>query len=54
MLSVELGHLADRLDAAKQSKNVSTLARRWSSSIRDAIWNSTVSILRHYGMVDLS
>ncbi|KAI0092796.1 Six-hairpin glycosidase-like protein [Irpex rosettiformis] len=42
MLSVELGHLADILDSAKQGKNISTLARQWSSSIHNAIWNSTV------------
>lgn len=42
MLSVELGHLADILDAAKQSKNVSSLARQWSSRIHNAIWNTTV------------
>ena len=43
MLSVELGHLADILDSAKQARNVSSAAREWSSSISDAIWNSTVS-----------
>ncbi|KAI0700704.1 Six-hairpin glycosidase-like protein [Cytidiella melzeri] len=42
MLSVELGHLADILDSAKQSKNVSTLARQWSSRIHDAIWDTTL------------
>lgn len=52
MLSVELGHLADILDSAKQSKNVSTSARQWSLSIRDAIWNSTVSLSRYNGVID--
>ncbi|KAI0346760.1 hypothetical protein BDW22DRAFT_1480505 [Trametopsis cervina] len=42
MLSVELGHLADILDSARQAKNISTLAKQWSSRIHDAIWNSTV------------
>lgn len=44
MLSVELGHLADILDAAHQRKNISTLARQWSSRIHDAIWNTTVRL----------
>lgn len=43
MLSVELAHLADLLDSAGQSKNVSDLARNYSSVIHDAIWNTTVS-----------
>lgn len=42
MLSVELGHLADILDSAKQTKNVSSLARTWSTRISDAVWNTTV------------
>ena len=42
MLSVELGHLADILDSAKQAKNVSSLARTWSARISDAVWNTTV------------
>ncbi len=42
MLSVELSHLADVLDSAKQAKNVSQLARQYSSSIHDAIWNTTL------------
>lgn len=44
MLSVELGHLADILDSARQAKNVSTLAKQWSSRIHDAIWKSTVRV----------
>ena len=44
MLSVELTHLADVLDAAKQAKNISTLARKYSSTITNAIWDTTVSI----------
>jgi meiotically up-regulated gene 157 (Mug157) protein len=42
MLSVELTNLADILDAAGQSKNVSDLAREWSGRIGTAIMNSTV------------
>lgn len=43
MLSVELGHLADILDAAGQSKNISTKAKQLSARIHAAIWNTTVS-----------
>ncbi|CUA76677.1 Meiotically up-regulated gene 157 protein [Schizosaccharomyces pombe 972h-] [Rhizoctonia solani] len=43
MLSVELTHLADTLDSMARLKNVSDSARKWSSRIRDAIWNHTVS-----------
>lgn len=43
MLSVELSHLADVLDAAGQGKNISQSARDWSSKVHDAIWNTTVS-----------
>jgi hypothetical protein len=42
MLSVELTNLADILDAARQSKNVSDSARRLSSRIKHAVMNSTV------------
>lgn len=42
MLSVELSHLADVLDDAKQGKNVSQLARQYSKRIHDAIWDTTV------------
>lgn len=42
MLSVELNHLADILEAAKQSKNVSDSARAWSNKIRKAIMHTTV------------
>ncbi|KAJ8523499.1 hypothetical protein ONZ45_g18 [Pleurotus djamor] len=42
MLSVELGHLADVLDDAKQARNVSRLAKQWSKTIHDAIWDTTV------------
>lgn len=47
MLSVELGHLADVLDQAKQSRNISRLARQWSQTIHDAIWDTTVNCLQH-------
>ncbi|KAL0949606.1 hypothetical protein HGRIS_009652 [Hohenbuehelia grisea] len=42
MLSVELAHLADVLDDARQAKNVSRFARQWSRTIHDAILNSTI------------
>ncbi|KAF8592528.1 glycoside hydrolase family 125 protein [Ramaria rubella] len=42
MLSVELTHLADVLDAVKQSQNVSTKARQLSKRISDAIWSTTL------------
>jgi hypothetical protein len=42
MLSVELTHLADMLDAAKQRQDVSEKARQLSKRISDAIWNTTV------------
>jgi uncharacterized protein len=45
MLSVELTYLADILDAAGQSNNVSNLAREWSSRIKTAIIEHTV---RHF------
>lgn len=46
MLTVELGYLADMLDATKQAKNVSQLARHYKSVITNAIWNTTVSAIR--------
>ncbi|OBZ76201.1 hypothetical protein A0H81_03588 [Grifola frondosa] len=42
MLSVELDNLADILDSAKQARNISQLARQYSSTIRNAVWNSTL------------
>ncbi|KAI9001183.1 Six-hairpin glycosidase-like protein [Trametes punicea] len=42
MLSVELTHLAEILDATKQAKNVSQLARKYSSTITNAIWETTL------------
>lgn len=42
MLSVELTHLADILDSAKQAKNISQLARKYSFTIENAIWETTV------------
>ncbi|KAI0301771.1 Six-hairpin glycosidase-like protein [Multifurca ochricompacta] len=42
MLSVELTHLADMLDKVGQLKNVSMLARQYSSTISKAIWDTTV------------
>ncbi|KAI0829436.1 Six-hairpin glycosidase-like protein [Trametes gibbosa] len=42
MLSVELTHLADILDSAKQAKNISQLARKYSFTIENAIWETTI------------
>jgi hypothetical protein len=42
MLSVELTHLADVLDAVKQRPDVSANARQLSKRISAAIWNTTV------------
>ncbi|RDB23260.1 hypothetical protein Hypma_009548 [Hypsizygus marmoreus] len=42
MLSVELKHLADVLDATNQLQDVSRGARVWSARIHDAIWKTTV------------
>lgn len=42
MLSVELNHIADVLDATHQAQNVSQLARQYSSTISKAIWEHTV------------
>ena len=45
MLSVELTHLADMLDAAGQYSNISTLARNISARVSDAVWSTTVRLL---------
>ncbi|TFK29311.1 hypothetical protein FA15DRAFT_664243 [Coprinopsis marcescibilis] len=42
MLSVELEHLATVLDDVGTLKNVSSLAKEWSSRINRAIWRTTV------------
>lgn len=42
MLSVELTHLADMLDAVHQRQDVSSKARQLSKRISDAIWRTTV------------
>lgn len=44
MLSVELEHLSDVLDSVGVLKNVSSQAKEWSSRIRKAIWDTTVSV----------
>lgn len=44
MMSVELTHLADMLDEIGQLSNFSALARNYSSTISNAIWNTTVII----------
>lgn len=42
MISVELTHLADMLDAVKQRSDISGKARQLSKQISDAIWQTTV------------
>lgn len=42
MLSVELTNLAEILEATKQAKNISQLARNYSTTIKNAIWETTV------------
>jgi len=42
MISVELTHLADMLDAVKQRGDISGKARQLSKQISDAIWQTTV------------
>ncbi|TBU48512.1 Six-hairpin glycosidase-like protein [Dichomitus squalens] len=42
MLSVELTHLADVLDATHQAKNISKQACQYSSTITKAIWDHTL------------
>lgn len=45
MLSVELGYLAELLDEVGVQQDVSGDAREWSTRIKDAIWEHTVSSL---------
>ena len=42
MLSVELTNLANMLDATKQAHNISQLAKQYSSTIKNAIWDTTI------------
>lgn len=42
MLSVELTHLATMLESVGKAQNVSQAARKYSSTIRKAIWDTTV------------
>ncbi|KAL0580537.1 hypothetical protein V5O48_001441 [Marasmius crinis-equi] len=42
MLSVELTHLAEILDATGKASNISQSAKEWSARIHDAIWNTTL------------
>ncbi|KAF8520126.1 Six-hairpin glycosidase-like protein [Gautieria morchelliformis] len=42
MLSVELTHLADMLDAVQQRQDVSVKARQLSKRISDAVWQTTL------------
>ena len=44
MLSVELGSLADVLDSVGQLGDVRMNARKWSETIKGAIWKTTVSL----------
>ncbi|KAK8109603.1 hypothetical protein PG999_007740 [Apiospora kogelbergensis] len=41
MMSVELDHIADMLDATSQSRDLSKQARGYAATIRDAVWNTT-------------
>lgn len=43
MLSVELTHLAEVLDAIGQMPDLSKEAKTWSSRLNDAIWTHTVT-----------
>jgi uncharacterized protein len=43
MLSVELKHLANILDSVGELRNISQQAKKWSTRIHDAIWQTTVS-----------
>jgi meiotically up-regulated gene 157 (Mug157) protein len=42
MLSVELTHLATMLESVGKAQNVSQAARKYSSTIKKAIWDTTV------------
>jgi len=45
MLSVELEFLAEIMDAAGHgSSDITSSARTWSRRIKDALWNTTVSV----------
>ena len=44
MLSVELTQLAMVLDEVGQLQNVSKLAKQYSSTVKDAIWKTTVRL----------
>lgn len=48
MLSVELGYLAELLDEVGVQQDVSGDAREWSTRIKDAIWEHTVSFVRRF------
>ncbi|TFK76098.1 hypothetical protein BDN72DRAFT_756746 [Pluteus cervinus] len=43
MLSVELGHLADMLQASGKLSNITQQSRQLSNRIRDAIWKTTIA-----------
>lgn len=51
MLSVELTHLANMLDAVHQRQDVSSKARQLSKRISDAVWGTTV---RHTSLGNVS
>ncbi|KAG6837931.1 hypothetical protein H0H93_008325 [Arthromyces matolae] len=42
MLSVELAHLSDVLDATGEMPEVSKEAKTWSSRVHDAVWSHTL------------
>ena len=46
MLSVELGFLAEIMDVVGHgSSEISSSARTWSNRVKDALWETTVSVL---------
>jgi uncharacterized protein len=51
MLSVELTHLADILDAVQQRQDVSVKARQLSKRISDAVWQHTVRNTSFCGLI---
>ena len=43
MLAVELDHIAEMLEETSKLSNVSSKAREYSSRIRQAVWDTTIS-----------
>jgi hypothetical protein len=42
MLSVELKHLADVMDAVGGDEDIVRLGRKWSATVSEAIWEHAV------------